>query len=74
MGGVGYTGVDPAFRGRGLARLAKEHLHHRAALLGVRRLYTDNEENNAGIRRVNKALGYVPEYGLFRMRKRLRES
>ena len=74
IGGVGYTGVDPRFRGRGLARLAKQHLHHQAAELGVRRLYTDNEENNHGIRRVNAALGYVPDHGLFRLRKHLRES
>jgi RimJ/RimL family protein N-acetyltransferase len=74
IGGVGYTGVDPRFRGQGLARLAKQHLHHQAAGLGVRRLYTDNEENNHGIRRVNAALGYVPDYGLFRLRKRLRQS
>ena len=71
---VGYTGVDPAFRGRGLGRLAKQHLHHQAAALGVRRMFTDNEENNHGIRRVNAALGYRPEYGLYRLRKRLRES
>ena len=40
----------------------------------MRRLYTDNEENNHGIRRVNAALGYVPDYGLFRLRKDLREN
>jgi len=74
IGGVGYTGVDPQFRGRGLGRLAKQHLHHQAAGLGVRRLYTDNEQNNHGIRRVNAALGYEPDYGLFRMRKRLAET
>ena len=74
IGGVGYTGVDPQFRGRGLGRLAKQHLHHQAAQLGVRRLYTDNEENNHGIRRVNARLGYVADYGLFRMRKRLPET
>ena len=31
---VGYTGVDPRFRGRGLGRLVKEHVHHRAHELG----------------------------------------
>ena len=71
IGGVGYTGVDPAFRGRGLAVLAKSHLHQQAVGLGVHRMFTDNEENNHGIRRVNTALGYVPVYGLHRMRKRL---
>ena len=33
-GGLGFTGVDPQFRGRGLGRLVKEHVHHRAAGLG----------------------------------------
>lgn len=74
IGGVGYTGVDPAHRGRGLARAVKQHLHHQAAALGVRRLYTDNEENNAGIRRVNTELGYVPQYGVHRLRRRLTEK
>jgi GNAT superfamily N-acetyltransferase len=74
IGAVGYTGVDPAFRGRGLGRLAKQHLHHQAAGLGVRRMFTDNEANNHGIRRVNAAMGYRPEYGLYRLRNRLRES
>jgi GNAT superfamily N-acetyltransferase len=68
-GGVAYTGVDPRFRGRGLARLVKEDVHHQAAELGVRRLATDNEENNNGIRRINRELGYVVEYGVYRMRQ-----
>jgi GNAT superfamily N-acetyltransferase len=71
VGGVGYTGVDPQFRGRGLGRLVKQHVHHRAAALGIRSLGTDNEENNRGIRRLNAELGYVPAYGVLRMVKRL---
>ena len=74
IGGVGYTGVVPAHRGRGLARLAKQHVHHQAAALGAARMYTDNEENNHGIRRLNQALGYVPLYGVHRLRKRLDTS
>ena len=45
------------FRGRGLGRLVKEHVHHRAHELGMRRLTTDNEEHNEGIRRLNAELG-----------------
>jgi GNAT superfamily N-acetyltransferase len=70
-GGVGYTGVDPRFRGRGLAKVAKRVLHHRAAQRGIREMLTDNEEGNAGIRRVNAELGYVVEYGACRLAKRL---
>lgn len=70
-GGVPYTGVDPRYRGRGLAMLVKQHLHHQAAQLGIRKLSTDNEENNAGIRRVNQQLGYQQAYGVYRMRRTL---
>jgi GNAT superfamily N-acetyltransferase len=68
-GGLGFTGVDPRFRGRGLGRLVKQHVHRRAAELGVRVLVTDNEQNNHGIRRLNAELGYVPVYGVHRMRR-----
>ncbi len=68
-GGVGFTGVDPRFRGRGLGRLVKEHVHHRAAGLGIRVLSTDNEQHNHGIRRLNESLGYVPVFGVHRMRR-----
>ncbi len=70
-GGVAYTGVDPAYRGRALGRLVKEHVHHQAAQLGMARLTTDNEENNAGIRHVNEQLGYVKAYGVYRLRRQL---
>ncbi|SDO79288.1 L-amino acid N-acyltransferase YncA [Pedococcus dokdonensis] len=70
-GGVAYTGVDPAYRGRGLGRLVKEELHARAARLGIPALVTDNEENNAGIRHVNEQLGYVVTYGVYRLRRLL---
>lgn len=73
-GGVVYTGVDPRFRGRGLGRLVKQDVHHRAYLAGVRRLGTDNEEHNAGIRRINAEMGYVEEYGVHRMRRLLRPA
>jgi GNAT superfamily N-acetyltransferase len=70
-GGVGYTGVDPRFRGRGLGRLVKEDVHHRAAGLGIRTLGTDNEEHNQGIRRLNAELGYQVTHGVYRMRQLL---
>ena len=70
-GSVAYTGVDPRFRGRGLGRLVKQDVHHRAYTSGIRRLGTDNEEHNAGIRRLNAEMGFVEEYGVYRMRAQL---
>lgn len=58
-----YTGVDPAYRGRGLAQLLKQSVHAQAASAGARWCYTDNEEGNLGIRRVNESLGYQKTYG-----------
>jgi GNAT superfamily N-acetyltransferase len=60
---VHYTGVDPSFRGRALGRRTKEFLHSHAASQGVRLAITDNEDGNAGIRRVNEQLGYRPRSG-----------
>jgi GNAT superfamily N-acetyltransferase len=68
---VVYTGVDPQFRGRGLGRTVKEDVHVRAHSSGVLRLVTDNEEHNAGIRRLNDEMGFVKVYGAYRMRQRI---
>ena len=65
-GYVGYTGVDPAFRGRGLGSLVKQAVHAEARRRGVRVLGTENEQHNAGIRHVNAALGYEPHHGTWR--------
>lgn len=53
-----YTGVRPDARGRGLAALTKQALHAEAARAGAAYAVTDNEDENAGIRAVNAALGY----------------
>ena len=66
---IGYTGVDPAFRGRGLGRLVKQHVHVVARDAGARWCDTDNEEHNAGIRRVNADLGYRRLYGRYSLTK-----
>ncbi len=65
FGGVGagefivhYTGIDPHFRGRGLASLLKRHIHASGAAAGATTAITHNEEHNTGIRRVNAELGY----------------
>jgi len=54
------TGVRRAHRGRGLARLLKSHSLHRAGELGVTVAATDNDETNAPMLAVNRALGYRP--------------
>lgn len=66
-----YTGVHPAARGRGLARVAKSALHDDLVRLGATRLETYNEAGNAGIRRVNASLGYVRLKGARRHRRDL---
>lgn len=54
-----YTGVDPARRGRAIARRTKEFLHAHASDQGIRTVLTDNDEENPGIRHVNDQLGYA---------------
>lgn len=54
------TGVRRAYRGRGLARLLKSHSLHRAGQLGATVAATDNDETNAPMLAVNRALGYRP--------------
>jgi GNAT superfamily N-acetyltransferase len=54
-----YTGVDPARRGRAIARRTKEFLHAHASDQGIRTVLTDNDQENPGIRHVNDQLGYA---------------
>jgi GNAT superfamily N-acetyltransferase len=54
------TATRREFRGRGLARLLKSHSLHRAAEAGATRATTDNDETNAPMLAVNRALGYRP--------------
>ncbi|MFI6256206.1 GNAT family N-acetyltransferase [Micromonospora zamorensis] len=55
-----YTCSVPAYRGRGLARLAKTAALQRAAANGVRVAYTSNDEANAPMLAINARLGYRP--------------
>ncbi|MBO4207794.1 GNAT family N-acetyltransferase [Micromonospora echinofusca] len=52
------TATLPAYRGRGLARLAKLSALHRAAAHGVRTAYTSNDEANLPMLAINQRLGY----------------
>ena len=53
-------GLDRHRNALGLARLLKSHSLHRAAEAGATRAITDNDETNAPMLAVNKALGYRP--------------
>ena len=64
---VAYSGVDPAFRGHGLAALVKQHAAVAALADGAEIALTNNEAHNAGIRAVNERLGFRPVSGTFRM-------
>jgi GNAT superfamily N-acetyltransferase len=64
---IAYSGVDPAFRGRGIMRAVKERAHLAAARLGATVSNTTNDEQNVGIRRINADLGYVVRSGVYRM-------
>ncbi|MET8120297.1 GNAT family N-acetyltransferase [Micromonospora sp. NPDC005189] len=55
-----FTASIPAYRGRGLARLAKTVALHRAAANGVRVAYTSNDEANGPMLAINTRLGYRP--------------
>jgi GNAT superfamily N-acetyltransferase len=52
------TATRRTFRGRGLARVLKSHSLHRAALAGATVAVTTNDETNAPMLAVNRALGY----------------
>lgn len=64
---VAYSGVDPAYRGRGLAALVKQHAAVEAQAAGATEAITNNEEHNTGIRRINAELGFQVTSGTWRM-------
>jgi GNAT superfamily N-acetyltransferase len=66
---LGYTGVDPMYRGRGFGALVKQHVHTLAIEAGVTACFTDNEEGNLGIRHVNESLGYRKDSGRYWLRR-----
>jgi GNAT superfamily N-acetyltransferase len=54
------TGVLPAFRGRGIALLMKQHSLARAAASGIATVITQNDDTNAPMLAINARLGYEP--------------
>jgi GNAT superfamily N-acetyltransferase len=69
--GVEFTGTAPAWRGRGLAALAKVSALHLAARAGVRWVGTANDESNAAMLAVNRRLGHRPLPDLLIYERRL---
>ncbi|MFF3336001.1 GNAT family N-acetyltransferase [Streptomyces sp. NPDC002888] len=55
---TGMTGTARAFRGRGLAKLAKTHSLHRARAQGYTDAYTGNDTGNGPMLAINTWLGY----------------
>lgn len=68
------TGTRRAFRGRGLARLAKTASLHRARDAGYTKAFTGNDAANAPMLAVNQALGYRPCAGEWRYVRELRRD
>lgn len=55
-----YTGVHPAFRGRGIATRLKLRAIEGARLHGIQVLLAANDAENAAMRGINARLGYAP--------------
>ncbi|QKW05694.1 GNAT family N-acetyltransferase [Streptomyces sp. NA04227] len=54
----GMTGTARAFRGRGLAKLAKNASLHRARAAGYREAFTGNDSDNGPMLAINESFGY----------------
>ncbi|MFC9590468.1 GNAT family N-acetyltransferase [Streptomyces sp. NPDC056944] len=54
----GMTGTAPAFRGRGLAKLAKNASLHRARAAGCVEAFTSNDADNGPMLAINEWFGY----------------
>ncbi len=65
------TGTLPEFRGRGLARLAKEAAIHWAAEAGLEYLITSNDNTNSPMLGLNERLGYERRTTLIELAKEL---
>jgi mycothiol synthase len=68
---TGYTCSDREFRGRGLARGVKLQTLAQAVELGVPRVLTGNDAENAAMLHINKRLGYDRRPGFVSLIKRV---
>ena len=64
----GLTAVARTWRRRGLARALKQSQIVAAKAAGLRKLYTESEERNEPMRRLNESLGFRPIPGMVVMR------
>jgi len=62
-----FTGVDPAWRGKGIALALKLLAIACARRYGVTYISTNNDSENAPMLAINRTLGYQPEPGYYRM-------
>jgi len=58
-----FTGVEPAYRGRGIATALKRATIRYGLEIGAAYLRTDNDSRNAPMLAVNRRYGYRPEPG-----------
>lgn len=63
----GITGVLPAYRGRGVAKALKVLAIEAARARGAAYVRTNNDSQNAPMLAINRALGYQPEPGYYRL-------
>lgn len=63
----GFTGVDAAYRGRGLATALKLLAIRWARAQGARSMRTDNDSRNAAMLAINHKLGYRSRPGSYRL-------
>ena len=68
---TGYTCTDPEYRGRGLARAIKLQTLAQAVELGVPRVVTANDGENAPMLHINETLGYRRLPGFVEHHKRV---
>jgi ribosomal protein S18 acetylase RimI-like enzyme len=68
---VGYTAVDPAHRGRGIALALKLRAIAYAAGHGFREIRTDSNAGNARMLGINAALGFAPAPARITFERRL---
>ena len=59
------TASEPDYRGRGIAQAVKNESVGQAIRLGLPRIRTGNDSQNAPILAINRKLGYVPRYGIW---------
>lgn len=69
-----FTGVDPEYRGRGIAQALKLLGIRCARGWGASAIRTDNDSQNAPMLAINRKLGYQPQPGMHWLKRSLMES